>query len=103
MNLAYRKAVSSDAELLIDIYNSSFYDDYVQYGECPGYGKTMEEMETSIENYPKHIIIGEMVIVDDCSTDDTRIIVDKYIAKDSRINIIVLKQTPERQLLGIQH
>lgn len=50
MKLAYRKAVKEDANLLIDIYNASFYEDYLHYGECPGYGKTKEEMELSIEN-----------------------------------------------------
>ncbi|WP_373218412.1 hypothetical protein [Ruminococcus sp. 5_1_39BFAA] len=45
MELSYRKAVKDDANLLIDIYNSSFYDDYVRYGECPAYGKTKEGME----------------------------------------------------------
>lgn len=33
MELTYRKAVEDDANLLIDIYNFSFYDDYVYYGE----------------------------------------------------------------------
>lgn len=33
MKLSYRKAVSGDADLLVAIYNSSFYDDYVRYGE----------------------------------------------------------------------
>lgn len=37
MELTYRKAVKADADVLIDIYNSSFYDDYVYYGECPAY------------------------------------------------------------------
>ena len=48
MVLTYREAAKSDASLLIDIYNSSFYDDYVHYGECPGYGKTKSQMELSI-------------------------------------------------------
>ena len=33
MEVTYRKAVKDDADLLIEIYNSSFYDDYVFYGE----------------------------------------------------------------------
>ena len=56
MNLEYRKADVVDAELLIDIYNSAFYSDYVKYGECPAYGKTKEMMEKSIMDYPKFII-----------------------------------------------
>ena len=52
MNVEYRKADIADAELLIEIYNSAFYSDYIKYGECPAYGKTKEMMEKSIINYP---------------------------------------------------
>ena len=57
MKIEYRKADTADAELLIDIYNSSFYSDYVKYGECPAYGKTKEMMESSIIHYPKFMIL----------------------------------------------
>ena len=57
MKIEYRKASIADAELLIDIYNFSFYSDYVKYGECPAYGKTKAMMEKSIINYPKFIIL----------------------------------------------
>lgn len=50
MKLEYRHATVADAELLIEIYNASFYSDYMKYGECPGYGKTKEAMEKSIVN-----------------------------------------------------
>lgn len=40
----YRPAVFEDTELLINIYNAAFYDDYVRYGSCPGYEKTKEEI-----------------------------------------------------------
>lgn len=39
-----------------NIYNAAFYDDYLRYGSCPGYGKTKEMMEESIIRCPKHII-----------------------------------------------
>ena len=42
MQIEYRKADIADAELLIDIYNASFYSDFIRYGECPAYGKTKE-------------------------------------------------------------
>ena len=45
MMIEYRKADIADAELLISIYNSAFYSDYIKYGECPAYGKTKEMME----------------------------------------------------------
>ena len=57
MEIEYRKADIADAELLIGIYNSAFYSDYLKYGECPAYGKTKEMMEKSIIDYPKFIIL----------------------------------------------
>ena len=57
MTIGYRKATLEDAELLVSIYNASFYSDYLRYGACPGYGKTKEMMEESIKKYPKHIIL----------------------------------------------
>lgn len=57
MKLEYKKAKTEDALLLIDIYNSAFYNDYVKYGECPAYGKTKAIMEKSIIDYPKFIIL----------------------------------------------
>ena len=57
MTIEYRQASIEDAELLVKIYNASFYDDYVRYGSCPGYGKTIKMMEESISIYPKYIIL----------------------------------------------
>lgn len=56
MEIKYRPAEVEDAEVLIAIYNASFYSDYMKYGQCPAYGKTKEMMEQSILNYPKFII-----------------------------------------------
>ena len=57
MELKYREATIEDADMLIDIYNASFYKDYIRYGNCPGYGKTKEMMENSILSYSKLIIL----------------------------------------------
>lgn len=57
MKIEYVKAQKIDALLLISLYNCSFYDDYIRYGECPAYGRTEEQMQQSIENVPKEIII----------------------------------------------
>lgn len=57
MKIEYRQAAIEDAELLIGIYNASFYSDYIKYGECPAYGKKKEEMELSIKKGAKYIII----------------------------------------------
>lgn len=56
MSLKYKKAIKDNADLLIQIYNDSFYEDYIKYGECPAYGRTRASMEDSIEKYPKLII-----------------------------------------------
>ena len=57
MTIEYRKAETADAEMLINIYNASFYSDYMRFGSCPGYGKTIEMMEASIRDNPKYIIL----------------------------------------------
>ncbi|WP_294410772.1 GNAT family N-acetyltransferase [uncultured Ruminococcus sp.] len=57
MTIEYRKAVSEDAEILVHIYDAAFYSDYMRYGACPGYGRTVEMMKESIREYPKHIIL----------------------------------------------
>ena len=57
MEIEFRKADRADAELLIGIYNASFYSDYVRYGECPAYGRTKSMMEQSIVDYPKFLIL----------------------------------------------
>ena len=57
MDINFRKARLTDARVLIDIYNASFYKDYLRYGECPAYGKTREMMEQSIIDCPKFLIL----------------------------------------------
>ena len=61
--IEYRKATLEDAELLIDIYNASFYCDYLRFGACPGYGKSKMAMEESIREQSKHIILYDDVPV----------------------------------------
>lgn len=58
MTLTYRIAAKDDADLLIAIYNSAFYDDFVRYRECPAYGRTKDKMELSIIKFPKTIILN---------------------------------------------
>ena len=44
-----------DAQLLVDIYNKAFHEDFLKYGECPGYGKSVSDMEKSINETLKYI------------------------------------------------
>lgn len=57
MEIEFKKADITDAELLIEIYNSVFYSDFIKYGECPAYGRTIEQMEQSIRDFPKFLIM----------------------------------------------
>lgn len=51
----FKNADKNDAEVLVEIYNSAFYDDYIRYGQCQAYGRSKENMEQSILDYPKTI------------------------------------------------
>ena len=57
MMISFRQAAMDDTALLADIYNASFFSDYLRFGACPGYGRMIEMMEESIRLYPKHIIL----------------------------------------------
>lgn len=50
----YINATKNDAKLLVDIYNAAFYSDFIKYGECPAYGRTISDMEKSIEKISKN-------------------------------------------------
>ena len=75
MTIEYRKAETEDAEMLINIYNASFYSDYRRFGLCPGYGKTIEMMEASIRDHPKYIILCDNKPVGcvSCKMQETRV------------------------------
>lgn len=53
--MVYKYADTSDADVLIEIYNSAFHDDFIRYSECPAYGRSREDMEQSIQDFPKII------------------------------------------------
>ena len=55
MKIEFRQAGPEDIDLLIELYNSAFRDDYLRYGQCPAYGRTRESMEQSLRDYPKTI------------------------------------------------
>lgn len=57
MEIEFKNADITDAEILIEIYNSAFYSDFIKYGECPAYGRTKEQMEQSIRDFPKFLIM----------------------------------------------
>ena len=94
MDLEIKAATAEDAELLVDIYNKAFYEDYVKYGECPGYGKSVSEMEKSINETSKYIAyIGQ---------DPVGVI--SVLKKDDGLYYLgALCVVPEYQRKGIGH
>ena len=59
MKIEFREAVAADAGMLIEIYNSAFYQDFIRYDECPAYGRSLEEMQRSILEFPKFVILSD--------------------------------------------
>lgn len=63
MDVTIARASISDAKRLIEVYNLSFYSDYVRYGECPGYQRTEDSMINSIQNcYVYKIIVNGRIV-----------------------------------------
>ena len=54
--LTFTPAREQDAALLVQLYDAAFRADYERYGECPAYGRTVEQMQGSIRRFPKLII-----------------------------------------------
>ena len=54
--LTFTPAREQDAALLVQLYDAAFRADYERYGECPAYGRTVEQMQASIRRFPKLII-----------------------------------------------
>lgn len=49
--LTFTPAREQDAALLVQLYNAAFQADYERYGECPAYGRTVEQMQGSIRRF----------------------------------------------------
>ena len=49
---------------------AAFYDDYIFYGECPGYGQTKDHMEQSIKDFTKYIVLKDNIPVGALSFKD---------------------------------
>ena len=75
MKIEFREAIVADAKLLIEIYNSAFYKDFIRYGECPAYGRSIEEMQHSITEFPKFLILCDDKAIGciSCKEIETRI------------------------------
>lgn len=75
MNIRFEKADLDDIDILISVQNQSFYDDFVKYGVCPGYGRSKESMSESIATrfvckiLCDDIVVGDIIVRDNGSDD----------------------------------
>lgn len=63
MDIKIIRAQKQDAQRVAEVYNASFYSDYVRYGECPGYGKTQESILAGMEKNKMYKILKDDKIV----------------------------------------
>ncbi|BBF42063.1 acetyltransferase, GNAT family [Lachnospiraceae bacterium KM106-2] len=61
--IRFRKAVLEDAQHIIELQNKAFYDDYQEFGVCPAYGCSLEQIEEAIKTYITYVICDEERIV----------------------------------------
>jgi hypothetical protein len=63
MKIIIERAHEEDSLELIEVYNKSFYDDYIKFDECPGYNVNIEEMQQRIKNAFMYKIIEDGKII----------------------------------------
>lgn len=55
--LCFRPAEENDVPLLTNLYDRAFLEDFQRYGQCPGYGRSPEQMRDSLRRVPKQILL----------------------------------------------
>lgn len=55
--LCFRPAEEKDVPLLTNLYDRAFLEDFQRYGQCPGYGRSQEQMRDSLRCVPKQILL----------------------------------------------
>lgn len=55
--LCFRPAEEKDVPLLTNFYDRAFLKDFQRYGQCPGYGRSQEQMRDSLRRVPKQILL----------------------------------------------
>lgn len=55
--LCFRPTEEKDVPLLTNLYDRAFLKDFQRYGQCPGYGRSQEQMRDSLRRVPKQILL----------------------------------------------
>lgn len=72
MQIQFVRADIKDVDALIKVRNLCFYEDYIKYGECPGYNITYESMLNSVVNKIVYNIIADDQIIGNISIKDNQ-------------------------------
>jgi GNAT superfamily N-acetyltransferase len=67
MNIRFERTCERDAKAIIDVRNKSFYDDFVKFGECPGYNIAEDAMKHSIHSSIMYNIIADEQVIGNVS------------------------------------
>lgn len=70
LKIGFVRATVDDVDKLIDVQNQSFYDDYVKYGECPGYNHSRKSMTNIVLNRITYKIVYNNQIIGDIIVRD---------------------------------
>lgn len=63
MEISFEKAMEQDAADLIKVLDLSFRDDFIRFGECPGYKVPIEAMKKRIrDSFQYKIVLGARII-----------------------------------------
>ncbi len=92
MNILIQRACEDDAAELAEARNKSFYDDYINFGECPGYNIPVDEMKQRIRKAFIYKIVKDGKIIGDISITER---------DDGYYWIGCLEIIPEYQNMGI--
>ena len=61
--VSFIKAEDCDGEIFVEIQNKCFKEDYLRYGECPGYGRTLKSMIASMKkNIQYKIMLNDIPV-----------------------------------------
>ncbi|KNY28284.1 GNAT family N-acetyltransferase [Pseudobacteroides cellulosolvens] len=69
MNIIIERASEDDAIEIIKVRNKSFYEDFLDFGECPGYNISIDEMKKKIQKFVIYKISVDGKIIGDISID----------------------------------
>jgi GrpB-like predicted nucleotidyltransferase (UPF0157 family)/GNAT superfamily N-acetyltransferase len=91
-NMVIERASEDDAIEIIKARNKSFYNDFINFGECPGYNIPLEDMKKRIQNAIIYKVSVDGKIIGDISI---------YMREDEYYWIGCLEIIPEYQNTGI--